>query len=169
MYSIRSGKSGRSLCRNASPVNQLAPSEMDWVSIMDIDGSRDRSRFEGVSNLRGVIFPVEIVYGDGTGKLLAKMQSALFLYYFLHSPPWAPGLPRPCCAAAASPWRFVCGRRHLWRTANARGSTGREGRHVGYLKRQPLASYLDTTRPYRGPRTGCSPLHRVADRDALSY
>ena len=48
-------------------------------------------------------------------------------------------------------------------------ATGCEGRHVGYLKRQPLASYLATTRPYRGPRTGCSPLHRVADRDALGY
>ena len=46
-------------------------------------------------------------------------------------------------------------------------ATGCEGRHVGYLKRQPLASYLGTTRPYRGPRTGCSPFQRVAYRDAL--
>ena len=48
-------------------------------------------------------------------------------------------------------------------------ATGCEGRHVGYLKRQPLASYLATTRPYRGPRTGSSPLQRVAYRDALGY
>jgi len=45
-----------------------------------------------------------------------------------------------------------------------------EGRRVGYLlKRQPLASYLATRRPCRGPRTRCSPLQEVADRDALSY
>ena len=47
--------------------------------------------------------------------------------------------------------------------------TGREGRHLGYLIRQPLVSYLAIRSACPGPRLYGSPLHRVAYRDALSY
>ena len=40
--------------------------------------------------------------------------------------------------------------------------TGREGRHLGYLIRQPLVSYLAIRSACPGPRLYGSPLHRVA-------